>query len=142
MTARRSDLVPAMSENEQRRAARKRLQAQYRALYDEVVDILFEADPIGVHAHHNVEKFVPEAISILARLRDARFAQDVEQIVPARAATLVRLSTLGTPGSRAARSSDNRDLLSMESLSRRIRSLNHGRDPGFRAHPSRACVCL
>ena len=70
-----------MSENEQRRAPRKRLQAQYRALYDEVVDILFEADPIGVHAHHNVEKFVPEATSILARLRDARFAEDVENIV-------------------------------------------------------------
>lgn len=70
-----------MSENEQRRAARKRLQAHYRALYDEVVDILFEADPIGVHAHHNVEKFVPEATSILARLRDARFAEDVENIV-------------------------------------------------------------
>ena len=52
--------MPAMSENEQRRAARKRLQAQYRALYDEVVDVLFEADPIGVHVHHNVEKFVPK----------------------------------------------------------------------------------
>src|SRR5262245_48167701 len=34
--------LPAMSENTERRAARKRLQAQYRALYDEVVDILFE----------------------------------------------------------------------------------------------------
>ena len=56
-----------MSENAERRAARMRLQAQYRALYDEVVDILFEADPIGVHVHHNVEKFVPEATSILAR---------------------------------------------------------------------------
>jgi hypothetical protein len=70
-----------MSENKQGHAARKRLQAQYRALYDEVVDILFEADPIGVHVHHNVEKFVPEATSILARLRDARFAEDVENIV-------------------------------------------------------------
>ena len=58
-----------------------RLQARYRALYDEVVDILFEIDPIGVHAHRNVEKFVPEATSILARLRDARFADDVEHIV-------------------------------------------------------------
>ena len=70
-----------MTENEQRRAARKRLQAQYCALYDEVVDILFEADPIGVHAHHNVEKLVPEATSILARLREARFAEDVENII-------------------------------------------------------------
>ena len=70
-----------MSENEEHRFARKRLQAQYRALYDEVVDILFEIDPIGVHVHHSAEKFVPEATSILARLRDARFAEDVENIV-------------------------------------------------------------
>ena len=70
-----------MSENEHRRAAPTRLQAQYRALYDEVVDILFEIDPIGVHLEHNAEKFVPEATTILARLRDARFPEDVETIV-------------------------------------------------------------
>jgi len=70
-----------MSENEHRRAAPTRLQAQYRALYDEVVDILFEIDPIGVHLEHNAEKFVPEATTILARLRDARFAEDVENII-------------------------------------------------------------
>src|SRR4051794_19967107 len=70
-----------MIQNQQRRAARKRLQAHYRALYDEVVNILFEIDPIGVHIDHNVERFVPEATSILARLRDARFAEDVETIV-------------------------------------------------------------
>jgi hypothetical protein len=40
---------------------------------------LFEIDPIGVH--DNAEKFVPEATSIMARLRDARFAEDVENIV-------------------------------------------------------------
>src|SRR6266567_6367750 len=80
MTSRRSRL-PTTSENAERRAARKRLQAQYRALYDEVVNILFEIDPIGVHVDHNTEKFVPEATSILARLRDARFAEDVENIV-------------------------------------------------------------
>ncbi len=70
-----------MNENEERRAPRKRFQAQYRALYDEVLEILFQIDPIGVHAQDNAEKFVPEATSILARLRDARFAEDVEQIV-------------------------------------------------------------
>jgi PAS domain-containing protein len=70
-----------MSENKERRAARKRLQARYRALYDKIVDILFEIDPIGVHVDHNAEKFVPEATSILARLREARFAEDVENIV-------------------------------------------------------------
>ena len=35
--------------NEQRRAARKRYQAQYRAVYDELLEILFQLDPIGVH---------------------------------------------------------------------------------------------
>ena len=69
-----------VNEAEQRRAARKRFQAQYRALYDHVLEILFQLDPTGVH-HDNAEKFVPEAISILARLPDARTADDVEQIV-------------------------------------------------------------
>ena len=50
-------------------------------LYDAVVDVLFEIDPTGVHVEHNAEKFVPEATSILARLHEARFAEDVENIV-------------------------------------------------------------
>ncbi len=65
---------------EQRRGARKRYRAQYRALYDELVEILFQLDPIGVH-HGNAEKFVPEATTIMARLREARLADDVEQII-------------------------------------------------------------
>jgi len=67
-------------ENEQRRAARKRYQALYRALYDQLLEILFQLDPIGVH-QDSAEKFVPEATTILARLREARIAEDVEQIV-------------------------------------------------------------
>ena len=70
-----------MNETEQRRAARKRFQAQYRALYDEVLEILFHIDLLGVHQQDNTDKFVPEAVSILARLRDARSAEDVEQIL-------------------------------------------------------------
>jgi hypothetical protein len=69
-----------VNEVERRRAARKRYQAQYRALYDELVDILFQLDPISVHAGET-EKFVPEATTIMARLREARVAEDVEQIV-------------------------------------------------------------
>ncbi len=82
-------------------------------MYDEVVDILFEIDPIGVHVHNDTEKFVPEATTILARLRDARFAEDVENIVqqdlrrwyggadsPARtlSASLAPLSPYAPPG--------------------------------------------
>jgi hypothetical protein len=68
------------NETEHRRAARKRFRAQYRAFYDELVEILFQLDPIGIHSA-NAEKFVPEATTILARLREARVADDVEQII-------------------------------------------------------------
>jgi len=67
-------------ENEQRRAARKRNQAQYRVLYDQLLEILFQLDPIGVH-QNNADKFVPELATMLPRLREARLADDVEQIV-------------------------------------------------------------
>ena len=67
-------------DNEQRRAARKRYQAQYRALYDQLIEILFQLDPIGVH-HDDADKFVPELATMLPRLREARIADDVEQIV-------------------------------------------------------------
>jgi hypothetical protein len=73
--------LPVMNETEQRRAARKRFQAQYRALYDEVLEILLQLDPLGVHQQHNADELVPETASILARLRDARRAEDVEQII-------------------------------------------------------------
>jgi len=69
------------TEPEQRRAARKRFQAQYRALYDEVLEILFQIDPLGIHQQDNADKLVPETVSILARLRDARSAEDVEQLI-------------------------------------------------------------
>jgi hypothetical protein len=69
-----------VSEAEQRRAARKRFQAQSRALYNELLEILFQLDPIGVH-ENNAEKFVPELATILPRLRDARYPEDVEQII-------------------------------------------------------------
>lgn len=69
------------NQSEQPRAARKRFQAQYRALYNELLEILFQLDPIGVHGQDTTEKFVPEATSILARLRDARSPEDVEEII-------------------------------------------------------------
>ena len=50
------------------------------ALYDELLEILFQLDPIGVH-RTSAEKFVPELATILPRLRDARSPEDVEQII-------------------------------------------------------------
>src|SRR5215471_2782838 len=70
----------SVNEAEQRRAARKRYQAQYRVLYGQLLEILFQLNPIGVHKD-DAEKFVPELATMLPRLRDARIADDVEQIV-------------------------------------------------------------
>jgi hypothetical protein len=70
-----------MNEADQQGTARQRAQARYRALYDEVVAVLVQIDPIGVHGQDDTEPFVPEAASILARLHDARLAEDVEQIL-------------------------------------------------------------
>jgi len=70
----------SINEDEQRRATRKRYQAQCRALYDQLLEILFQLDPIGVH-QDDAEKLVPELATVLPRLRDARIADDVEQII-------------------------------------------------------------
>jgi hypothetical protein len=52
----------------------------YRALYDQLLEILFQLDPIGVH-QGDTDKFVPELATMLPRLREARIADDVERIV-------------------------------------------------------------
>ncbi|HEV8637900.1 MAG TPA: hypothetical protein VG370_27085 [Chloroflexota bacterium] len=70
-----------MNDTDPRWAARQHFQARYRTLYGEVLEVLFQVDPLGVHGPDNPEKLVPEAASVLARLRDARSAEDVEQIV-------------------------------------------------------------
>jgi hypothetical protein len=93
--------------NEPRRAARKRYQAQYRALYDQLLEILFQLDPIGVH-QDDADKFVPELATMLPRLREARIADDVEQIV--------------LEESRATNRRDDRYLHGLEPLSRIVSS--------------------
>jgi hypothetical protein len=65
---------------EQLRTSRERFRVHYRAFYNELVDILFQLDPIGVHSA-SADKFVPEATTMLAHLREARVADDVEQII-------------------------------------------------------------
>ena len=55
-----------------------RSQRSRRTPLYEMLEILFQIDPIGVREPDTTEKLVPEAASILARLRDARSAEDVE----------------------------------------------------------------
>jgi hypothetical protein len=70
-----------VNETERRKAEHKQLQVAYRALYDDVLEILFSVDPIGVHQQHETEKYVPEVVTILPRLRDAKSIVEVKQIL-------------------------------------------------------------
>jgi hypothetical protein len=77
-------MTPPSSQREHndrhRRTARPALQARYRRLYDELLEILIRLDPLGVHSTQP-SALAPEVASILARLREARVADDVERIV-------------------------------------------------------------
>jgi hypothetical protein len=62
------------------KADRKRFQVNYRALYDEVPEVLFREDPCRVHPRRDNEKYVPEVVTILPRLPDGSVLE-VQQIV-------------------------------------------------------------
>jgi hypothetical protein len=62
------------------RTQRRSLQTHYQRLYVELEQILIRLDPLGVHTSEQAE-LAPEAASILARLREACLADDVERIL-------------------------------------------------------------
>src|SRR5258708_40132273 len=68
-----------VSEAEQRRAARKRFQAQYRAPYDALLEILFQFDPLRAPPA-SAGKILPELPTTLPRAAEARSAETVAQI--------------------------------------------------------------
>jgi hypothetical protein len=63
-----------------RRTGQHPIQTRYRQLYDELLEILVQLDPLGAHSI-DWSAPAPEVASILARLREARVADDVERIV-------------------------------------------------------------
>jgi hypothetical protein len=77
-------MTPPSSRSERndrpRHGARLLRQTRYRRLYDALLEILVNLDPLGVHSTDR-SALAPEVASILARLREARVADDVEQIV-------------------------------------------------------------
>src|SRR4029453_17312599 len=60
-----------------RRTGQHPIQTRYRQLYDELLEILVQLDPLGAHST-DWSAPAPEVASILARLREARVADDVE----------------------------------------------------------------
>ena len=59
----------------------RRLRAEYGALFDEVVAILFRHDPIGINYENNTDEYEPEARTILPRLKTCNSAEDVLTVV-------------------------------------------------------------
>jgi hypothetical protein len=60
---------------------RRRLKAQYGALFDAMAALLYRHDPIGINFDDNKDEYEPEAGTILPRLSGCRSAEDVNQVV-------------------------------------------------------------
>jgi len=60
---------------------RRRLRAAFGELYDDVAELLFRHDPIGINFENNSDEYEPEVGTILPKLRTCQSASDVLQIV-------------------------------------------------------------
>jgi hypothetical protein len=57
------------------------LRAQYGALFDEVSQILFELDPVGINFETNTDEYEPEVGTILPRLRSCDSVDDARRVI-------------------------------------------------------------
>lgn len=70
-----------MNEIEKIEENRRRLRAEYKALYDAVSEILFRHDPIGINFGHNTDEYEPEVDTILPRLTQARSSLELRCVI-------------------------------------------------------------
>lgn len=63
------------------RAERERLKRTYGKLYDQVLEILFRHDPIGINFKDNKDEYSPEAGTILPRLKEAGSQAKLRRII-------------------------------------------------------------
>lgn len=70
-----------MIDAENARVRRKALRDHYQGLYDRLLAILFEEDPVGINFEDNTDEYEPEVDSILPRLKSCRSASDVQTVV-------------------------------------------------------------
>ena len=60
---------------------RRRMKAEYGALFDKVAALLFRHDPASINFEVNPDEYETEARTILPRLRTCKSAQDVQRVV-------------------------------------------------------------
>lgn len=63
--------------------SRRRLKAEYGALFDSIAAILHRHDPIGINLEINPDEYHPEVETILPRLRGCRNADEGLEVVRA-----------------------------------------------------------
>ena len=64
-----------------RRMQRAILRRRYKKLFDDVAEIFFRHDPIGINFEHNTDEYEPEVGTVLPRLRRCSSAADVQHVL-------------------------------------------------------------
>ena len=59
----------------------RRLREKYKELFSATAALLFRHDPVGVALEHNKDEYLPEAGTILPRLKNCESADDVLPVV-------------------------------------------------------------
>src|SRR4051794_13587041 len=70
-----------MNEADLIRQNRKRQKERYYSLYEEILDILFRHDPMGINFGTNADEYEPEVGTILPRLKEAASPNDLRRII-------------------------------------------------------------
>ena len=70
-----------MASIESIRADRRRLKAEYKALFEIISEIFFRNDPVGINFETNTDEYEPEVGTILPRLKECQSVSDVRQII-------------------------------------------------------------
>ena len=69
-----------MRTKEQIVAENERLKAEYGKVFDQLAEILFRHDPIGINYDDNTDEYEPEVRTILPRLRACQDSDDVVEV--------------------------------------------------------------
>jgi hypothetical protein len=77
--------------------SRRRLRAEYGALFDTVSTLLYRHDPIGINFEVNTGEYDLEAETILPRLRTCRTEEDVHKVVYAEFVRWFDADNAGSP---------------------------------------------
>jgi hypothetical protein len=61
--------------------SRRRLKAEYTALFDSIAALLYRHDPMGINFEDNPDEYESEARTILPRLRSCQAVEDAQHVL-------------------------------------------------------------